>query len=329
VHVTWRDLRDGNQEIYYKRSTDGGVSWEQDIRLTYDDHDSYNTSIAASGSIVNVVWTDNRDGNTEIYYKRSIDGGISWEPDIRLTNAPSSSNLPSIGASGSHVHIIWDDYRDGSASEIYYKHSIDGGSSWGEDTRLTYDAGNSMIPNLSVSGSVVQIVWEDDRDGDYDIYYKRSEDGGINWGGDIRLSNNNLMRSQHPSLSVSGSIVHVIWYDDRDGNFEVYYKRNPTGNPIGIKKISSEVPGEFSLSQNYPNPFNPSTKISWQSPVGSWQTLKIFDLLGNEVITLVNEYRNAGSYEVDFYAHKLSSGVYYCQLRAGNFVETKKMILLR
>jgi len=97
------------------------------------------------------------------------------------------------------------------------------------------------------------------------------------------------------------------------------------------------APSKFSLNQNYPNPFNPSTKISWQSPVGSWQTLKVFDVLGNEVATLVNEYRDAGKYETEFNAEKLSSGVYYYQLRAGDpstssgqgFVETKKMIYLK
>jgi hypothetical protein len=85
----------------------------------------------------------------------------------------------------------------------------------------------------------------------------------------------------------------------------------------------------FSLDQNYPNPFNPSTKISWQSPVSSHQTLKIFDVLGNEVATLVNEYREAGEYEIDFNASGLSSGIYFYKLQAGGFVETKKMILLR
>ena len=86
---------------------------------------------------------------------------------------------------------------------------------------------------------------------------------------------------------------------------------------------------DYALFQNHPNPFNPSTKISWLSPVGSWQTLKVYDILGNEVATLVNEYRNAGRYEVNFNASKLSSGVYFYQLRAGNYVETKKMILLK
>jgi len=86
---------------------------------------------------------------------------------------------------------------------------------------------------------------------------------------------------------------------------------------------------DFTLLQNYPNPFNPSTKISWQSPVGSWQTLKIFDVLGNEVATLVDEYKPAGSYEVEWNASELPSGVYFYQLRAGSFVETKKMILMK
>lgn len=85
----------------------------------------------------------------------------------------------------------------------------------------------------------------------------------------------------------------------------------------------------FYLHQNYPNPFNPTTKISWQLPVSSWQTLKIYDILGNEVSTLVDEYKPAGRYDVEFDAKNLSSGVYFYQLKAGSFFETKKMILLR
>ena len=89
------------------------------------------------------------------------------------------------------------------------------------------------------------------------------------------------------------------------------------------------VTNNFILSQNYPNPFNPSTKISWQSPVGCWQTLKVYDVLGREVATLVNEYKPAGSYEVKFNGSKLSSTVYFYRLQAGEFVESKKMILMK
>ena len=92
---------------------------------------------------------------------------------------------------------------------------------------------------------------------------------------------------------------------------------------------------DYKLNQNYPNPFNPSTRISWQSSVGGWQTLKVYDVLGNEVATLVDEYREAGIHETEFNVQETSrgvslpSGVYFYQLKAGDFVQTKKMILLR
>ena len=86
---------------------------------------------------------------------------------------------------------------------------------------------------------------------------------------------------------------------------------------------------EFTLGQNYPNPFNPATKITWQSTIGSHQTLKIYNLLGKEVATLVNEYRPAGNYEIEFDAVELTSGIYFYKLQAGKYSETRKMILLK
>ncbi len=101
-------------------------------------------------------------------------------------------------------------------------------------------------------------------------------------------------------------------------------------NPVSVDDESSINNFEFNLNQNYPNPFNPSTKISWQSPVKGWQRLKIFDVLGREVETLVDEFRDAGfnsiTYNVD---SSLPSGVYFYQLKTGTFTQTKKMILLR
>jgi hypothetical protein len=107
----------------------------------------------------------------------------------------------------------------------------------------------------------------------------------------------------------------------------------------GSSEYSPEVEVEittllvFSLSQNYPNPFNPSTKISWQSPVSGHQTIKVFDVLGNQIATLVDEYKPAGSYEVEFNAssgiRNLVSGIYFYQLKAGDYINTKKMLLLK
>jgi hypothetical protein len=94
-------------------------------------------------------------------------------------------------------------------------------------------------------------------------------------------------------------------------------------------EVEISIPVEYELAQNYPNPFNPSTKISWQLPVGSHQTLKIYDVLGNQVATLVDEYKQAGTYEVEWDATGLPSGIYFYQLKADSFVETKKMVLIK
>lgn len=112
-------------------------------------------------------------------------------------------------------------------------------------------------------------------------------------------------------------------------------------NTVGVDE-ESFTPIAFSLEQNYPNPFNPATKISWQSPVGSWQVLTVFDVLGNEITTLVDEYNPAGRYELEFNASHLSSGVYFYKLTAGDpstgsrngqagqsYVSSKKMLLVK
>ena len=96
-----------------------------------------------------------------------------------------------------------------------------------------------------------------------------------------------------------------------------------------VDVINSTIPDQYSLSQNYPNPFNPSTKIAFKLPSKDFVSLRVYDVLGNEVATLVNEERAPGSYEVLFDASELVSGVYVYSLRAGSFVQTRKMLLLK
>ncbi len=89
------------------------------------------------------------------------------------------------------------------------------------------------------------------------------------------------------------------------------------------------IPNQVILSQNYPNPFNPTTLIKYQIPVESFTTLKVYDVLGNEVATLINEEKPAGNYEVEFNSAGFASGVYLYKLQAGEFIEMKKMIILK
>jgi hypothetical protein len=97
--------------------------------------------------------------------------------------------------------------------------------------------------------------------------------------------------------------------------------------PTGIVNELSLSPSSFVLHQNYPNPFNPSTIISFSIPSRSFVSLRIFDLIGRRVATLINEYQNAGTHFATFNATNLSSGIYFYRLQAGSFSETKKLVL--
>jgi hypothetical protein len=117
----------------------------------------------------------------------------------------------------------------------------------------------------------------------------------------------------------TGKYYYRLKQIDNDGQFE--FSKTVEVDLNGIKKIE--------LSQNYPNPFNPSTKISYTLPNSEIVKIKVFDLLGEEIITLVNEEKEAGNYEITFNASSLPSGVYLYRLQFGSFVQTRKAILLK
>ena len=330
IHIVWHDLRDGNWEIYYKHSTDNGLTWQPDVRLTNDASVSERASIAIWINTIYVVWQDERDNDKEIYFKYSTDNGTNWSGDIRLTNSVGESEAPTIAVEEAIINVVWSDSRNGIGNgEIYYKKSTDAGLNWSEDIRVTNTPFASGRPSVAVSSNFVHLSWDEV----WEIYYTRSTDSGISWETETRITDNSS-DSQNSFVIASDSAVHLIWQDNPANNDDIYYKRNPTGNIVtDVVCFTNNVPTEFELSQNYPNPFNPSTKISWQSPVGGWQTLKVFDVLGNEVATLVNEYKPAGSYEVEFQStfgsHQLASGIYYYQLRVGDYLQTKKMMIIK
>lgn len=334
LHVVWFDRRDaGDAEIYYKHSNDNGDTWSADIRLTNSIGNSYIPVVAVSGSNVHVAWYDDATaGNNEIYYMRSTDNGTSWSASSRLTNAAGESRYPSIAASGSTVHVTWSDNIGSSNYRIYYKRSTNGGVSWGSNVLMTNKNYYNIYPCLALNGSVVQVVYQNlnNRGSGYDIIFKKSTNNGTAWGTEVQLTNT-PSASTNASIAASGSSMHVIFNDDRDGNSEIYYKRNLTGlgRPGEITETNSLTPNMFYLSQNYPNPFNPSTTIKFTLPNNGFAKLVVYDALGREVETLVNEQLNSGTYEAVWLADKYSSGLYFYTITAGQFSQTNKMILLK
>ncbi len=149
VHLVWRGEQDGNPEIYYKRSPDGGVSWSPPIRLSDADGKSDNPSIAVDGESVHIFWWDERTAAPQIWHRHSDDGGLTWRPEAQITKSPGGGAYCSAAASGANVHVVYVDGRDGN-SEVYYTHSLDAGATWSVPVRLSSIPHNSYTPTVAV-----------------------------------------------------------------------------------------------------------------------------------------------------------------------------------
>ena len=105
--------------------------------------------------------------------------------------------------------------------------------------------------------------------------------------------------------------------------------RRPLSQIISVQNISTEVPAQFSIEQNYPNPFNPTTNLEFGISKMGFVSLKVYDVIGKEVATLVNESLSPGSYQVEFDGSNLTSGVYFYRMETGSFTDTKRMLLIK
>jgi hypothetical protein len=238
------------------------------------------------------------------YILKTTDGGVSWNSQNSGTNQDITS-------------IFFVDNQTGwvvGESGTIIK-TTNGGENWFNQTSAVNHHLSSVYFTDNQTGWVVG----------YSGSVMKTTNGGLNWV---------LQRS-----GTTNYLYDVSFADANNGwavgnNGTILHTTN--GGVTFIEEENSFTqPKEFLLQQNYPNPFNPSTIIQYTISSIQFVTLKVYDLLGREVATLVDEYRNAGSYEVEFptvetgHAPSLPSGVYFYRLQTGNFVETKKMILLK
>jgi Neuraminidase (sialidase) len=172
IHVVWAKDTPGNIDIYYRRSTDNGVTWGKTKRLTKNEGLSLDVDMAASGSDIHVVWKDNTPGNAEIFYKQSSNNGATWEKTKRLTCTTGHSALPAIAVINNNIYVVWNDDTPGN-NEIYFMRSKNNGATWSKIKRLTQTAGSSRIPDAALSGGNIHVVWQDTTIGNPEIYYKR------------------------------------------------------------------------------------------------------------------------------------------------------------
>lgn len=231
LHVLWCEYTPGNPEIFYKRSTDGGENWTGVKRLTWNLTGSYEPAIAVdSNDALHVVWFDGSTGNFDVYHKKSSDGGSSWTGAKRLTWNLGESRSPSIAVdSADDLHVTWHD-SSGGPWQIFYKHSTDGGTTWTGQKKLTWNSGLSEYPFIAAdTNDHLHVVWFDGTPGNYEVYYRKSTDGGADWNTINRLTWNSGDSIPRMMAIDTNNHLHVIWDDKTPGNWQIYYKKSTNG----------------------------------------------------------------------------------------------------
>ncbi len=235
---------------------------------------SSDPQIAVSGNNVYVAWQDFTPGNWDIFFKASNDNGATFGNTINLSNNAGESGRPRIAVSGSNVYVVWADHTPGNW-DIFFKASNDNGATFGSTVNLSNNAGDSSnpkssdAPQIAVSGSNVYVVWADHTPGNWDIFFKASNDNGATFGSTINLSNNAVdvskntsspsnstagssspKRSDIPQIAVSGSNVYVVWVDYIPRNYDVLFRAsNDNGATFGNAVNLDTSPGLADLPQ--------------------------------------------------------------------------------
>jgi len=232
--LAWVDDRDGNNEIYLGRVSPAAEELGAETRETDAAGDSFDPSIAWSGSEFGLAWYDTRDGSEEIYFARIDGASAKIGADVRVTNASGVSAHPSLVWSGSEYGLAWDDQRDGNA-EIYFVRMSAGGAASGAEVRVTDATGVSSRPSLQWTGSRYCMAWGDERETTGRIYFVCLDPSGVPVGAEAPVTGATGSAAD-PSLAWTGTGFGVAWADYRSINNDIYFALlGPDGAMVGTE----------------------------------------------------------------------------------------------
>ncbi len=350
IYVTWTDDRNGPSDIYFAKSTDGGSTWttpNMKVNSPSTGYQLLSHVAVGDGGWVYAVWCDNRTGVWDGFFSMSKDSGRTWSPDVRVNDDDHrhvDDPRVAVGKDGA-IYVVW------KVGGIYLAKSTDDGETWTSPNIKVNSDSLDMIgysqPCISVGDSEkVYVVWRARNGQDYTthIYFAMSSDSGTTWTDpEMRVDDSLCIAGEYPSLDVDPlGNIYVAW----DGSritvhpVEIYFALGKPTNTIVTEALPNVIPKTFKLSQNYPNPFNPTTIIRYTIPDRDREgrphrtTLKVYNILGQEIRKLVEEEQRPGFYTIcwdgkDYNEKKMGSGIYFCRLQCGDFVATKKVVLLK
>ncbi len=257
VYEIWQsNITSGDHAILFRRSTNGGASFGNTINLSNNPGLSENPQIAALGNNVSVVWTDRAAGNGDVYFRRSTNGGASFGNTINLSNNPGLSENPQIATFQREVFVVWDDYSPGHA-QILFKRSTDVGATFGSTINLSSNPGSNVNPQIGLwfctrFCSSVHVTWlsSNNNDGNWDVLFKRSTDGGATFGNTKNLSNSPGTLGYLKMIDNGfGGDIFVVWADNTPGKSGVFFTSSiDNGLTFSVQKLSN-TPGPFSNLQ--------------------------------------------------------------------------------
>lgn len=317
----------GANEIYGYRSTDNGATWGSRITLFTPFVNGGTDTIAPFFGLDAAF----KPGTSDYYISFNTNGNSLFKKAqlwvAKNGGAPKlvadSSKVPNTRTMQSMAGITGIDHP-----------SI----GWSADGNVMYCAFSVMTADTGSRG------WNT-----RDIYYCFSTDDGTTWSNAIQVTQTPAIDEGYcaisrvnPGNSPQTYVLHIVYMKDPGDGPTAFNGTNPTADPtrnwliyrkitmptVGVKNIST-VASDYSLSQNYPNPFNPTTNIKFSIKKAGFVTLKVYDINGKEVSTLVNNKMEIGSYEYTLNASNLSSGVYFYTIKANGYTETKKMMLIK
>jgi hypothetical protein len=353
--IVWNDGRSGNDAIYAQRySSDGKVLSSNfqvnDVQFSSSLNSHPSVSTDSSGNFI-ITWGDQRNDNMDIYAQRYSNDGTALGKNFKVNDDQDSENqyYPCISVDGDgNFVIVWVDERN-NVSDIYAQRYSSEGTAIGSNFRVDDDTTNAYQYIVSISADRVGnfiVAWIDARNSLSfpDIYAQRYSYEGNTLGSNFKVNDDicSEWSNNKPSVSADddGNFIITFVGGQNDGG-DIYAQRYSSDgivigsnfkvndDPAGID-VEEQVkrPTDFALNQNHPNPFNPSTTIEFSLPKPELVTLKIYNILGEEITTVVNGKLQAGNHTYQFDGSNLASGVYLYRIEAGEFHDVKKMVFL-
>jgi hypothetical protein len=249
LYLAWGDTRDGKWKSYFSKSTDGGSTWSTNVRISDQTGDAtVPILVVDNNGNLDAVWTEDRTGNYDIYFSRSVDGGVGWSSSVKINNDIGSAyqvHPKLVVDSSGKLYATWKDCRnvtwkscnqgDMPFYDLYFAASTDSGSTWNANVRIN-DFPGSVWQNgpsgLSVDSSGnIYVIWDDTRN-DVDafsrIYFAKSGDGGVSWSANIPVSTNPVRTAEVYNYGLvmdNGGNLYAVWGDNRAGgaNYDVYF----------------------------------------------------------------------------------------------------------